>query len=141
MGIEAASACRDSKSARERPGGRVGGQRRWRFGVEGGVRSSVSASDRRRFFDGRGGVCDVGAAVAVRYGILCEDFGFRTDLVGSKSMGLASDGSARGGLFAGGAGASVVVRSDWRVRQVLKTGEAEDWKVRGGGDSMSFEDG
>ena len=68
IGIAAASSCRESKSARLRPKGRMGGQRRWRFGVEGkaisrsvvGVEGwSFSESDRRRFRDGGGGVgCD-----------------------------------------------------------------------------------
>lgn len=98
--MAAASACRAEKSARERPRGRVGGQRRWRLGVEGkvvtwfwfwfgGGRFSLSESERRRFLDAGGGVFGCGAFVDVEGCGVCADL---LRLSGASMIGLAREG-------------------------------------------------
>lgn len=161
-GVPEATGCeeeRASKSLLSRPRGRVGGQVRWRFGVDGmgcarvngsrAVASSLSSSEeeeeeRRRLRLLRGGVrgCDfvILALFEIRT-VLCDFVFFgcaaaRGPAVVRRTMGLPSWGGARMILGLGDRVGRLLARSDCSARHVLYMLELGDWQVDGGGESM-----
>lgn len=143
---------RAAKSLRSRPRGRVGGQRRWRFGVEGmeEVRSfwsrggsSLSADEeeeeeRRRLRLLRGGVRGCGFMILPLCCTVCDFVFFgcaRGPVV--RTIGLSRcGGDARMSLGVGDRVGRLLARRDCSARQVLYMLELGDWHVDGGGDSM-----
>ena len=96
IGMVAAVSWRSEKSVGRRPRGREGGQRRRRLGVEGGMFSwsleglelLSSERERRRFREGRGGVCGCGIFLVAH--CCCRDCFLEWAL--ASAIGLASWG-------------------------------------------------
>ena len=137
---------RASKSERSRPRGRVGGQVRWRLGVDGRDSGMVSRSragpasslnERRRLrLLLRGGVrgCDF-VILAFCTGCSLGFFGWaRGPEV--RTMGLPRCGGGRMILGLGERAGRLLARRDCSARQVLYLLEVGDWQVDDGGESI-----
>lgn len=146
---------RASKSLRSRPRGRVGGQVRWRFGVDGMECARVSGSlvwassllteeeeeERRRLRLLRGGVRGCDFVILFACTVLCDFVFFgcaaRGPAVVVRTMGLPRwGGGARMVLGLEDRVGRLLARSDCSARHVLYMLELGDWQVDGGGDSM-----
>ena len=139
-----------SKSERSRPRGRVGGQVRWRLGVDGrdsevvswsreGPASSLKERRRLRLLL-RGGVrgCDL-AILAFCTGCGLGFFGWaRGPEV--RTMGLPRWGGARMNLGLGERAGRLLARRDCSARQVLYLLEVGDWQTDDGGESIVVAD-
>ena len=132
---------RASKSWGERPRGRLGGQVRWRFGVEGwegavvcsSQPSSAMLKERRRLRLLRGCGFEIFA-----FGTGCGlgFFGCARGAADVRTMGLPRCGGARMVLGLGERAGRLLARRDCSARHVLYMFELGDWQVDDGGESM-----